>query len=119
EPKDISPDYYHAWLTSDRSTFVIIGVEHGEMRIYDLNMNQITILENKFPSSWPTFSLHVSPDGEMFWNDFKLFDLSGSEIATIPVVEGFWQYPMFQWSPKGKYASLHYTYDDSFDHVLN
>ncbi len=117
QPEHASPDFFTpGWLNSGRNKLALPSFREGKLRVYDLNQLTVTVPEQRFPSFWPYYAIHRSPDGDRLWHDGKLYDLAGNLLAE-PELKGSIGLGV-SWSPDNRYSAMHYAYEDGVEHRL-
>lgn len=116
-PADISPDFYaQGWLNGKKDTLVLPAFSKGTVDVFKLNQSVVSLLEKRFPSTWPMYSISRSPGGERFWHEGKLYDLGGRLLAD-PLPEGSFRLGV-SWSPDDRFSAHYYAFEDGDEHRI-
>jgi hypothetical protein len=116
-PAHISPDFYaQGWLNDKKDTLVLPAFSKGTVDVFKLNQTIVSLLEKRFPSTWPMYSISRSPGGERFWHEGKLYDFGG-HLLVDPLPEGSFRLGV-SWSPDNRFSAHYYAFEDGDEHRM-
>ncbi|MCR8633985.1 hypothetical protein [Paenibacillus radicis (ex Xue et al. 2023)] len=117
QPEQASPDFFMpGWLNYSKDKLILPTFSEGKLSVYDLDQGSFHVSDDRFPSTWPRYSILRSPDGERFWHKDKLYFLDGSLLSdpSLPGSIGL----NVSWSPDNRYLVRHYAFEDGAEHWM-
>ncbi|MEB3103517.1 hypothetical protein [Ferviditalea candida] len=118
QPENPSPDFFTpGWLTNSKEKLVLPTFSQGKLHVFDLKQQSFLTAENRFPSSWPMYSIFRSPDGERFWHGGKLYDLQGRLLSELKETGN--HRLAIHWSPDNQFSAQHYAFEDGDEHRMS